>query len=69
MVEQHNYLQDMLADVMAMVVDVMTTQLQMMLSDVVAMVVDVMTTQGVCAIWQMLKPFVVDAITTGQHVF
>ena len=50
MVEQHNKLQDMLADV-------------------IAMVVDVMTTQGVCAIWQMLKPIVVDAVTTGQHLF
>ena len=45
----------MLADVIAMVADVMTTQLQIMLADVVAMVVDVMTTQGVCAIWLMLK--------------
>ena len=59
----------MLADVIAMEADVMTTQLQVMLADVVAMVVDVMTTQGVCAIWQMLKPIVVDAITTGQHLF
>ena len=59
----------MLADVIAMVADVMTSQLQIMLADVVAMVVDVMTTQGVCVIWQMLKPIVVDAITTGQHFF
>ena len=53
----------MLADVIAMVADVMTTQLQIMLADVVAMVVYVMTTQVVCAIWQMLKPVVVDAIS------
>ena len=59
----------MLADVIAMVVDVMTTQLQIMLADVIAMVVDVVTTQGVCASWQMLKPIVVDGITTGQHLF
>ena len=59
----------MLADVIAVVADIMTTQLKIMLADVVAMVVDVMTTQGVCAIWQMLKPIVVDAITTGQHLF
>ena len=59
----------MLADVIAMVADVITTQLQIMLADVVAMVVDVMTTPSVCAIWQMLKPIVVDAITTGQHLF
>ena len=59
----------MLADVIAMVADVMSTQLQIMLADVVAMVVDVMMTQYVCAIWQMLKPIVVDAITTGQHLF
>ena len=59
----------MLVNVLAMVADVMTTQLQMMLVTLVAMVVDVMTTQDVCAIWQMLKPIVVDAVTTGQHVF
>ena len=59
----------MLVDVLAMVADVMTTQLQMMLANVDAMVVDVMTTQDVCAIWQMLKPIVVNAITTGQHIF
>ena len=57
----------MLADVIFMVADVMITQLQIMLADVIAMVVDVITTQGVCAIWQMLKPIVVDAITTCQH--
>ena len=57
----------MLADDIAMVADVMTTQLKIMKGDVVAMVVDVITTQGVSAIWQMLKPIVVDAITTGQH--
>ena len=59
----------MLGDVIAMVADLMTTQLQIMLADVVTMVVDVMTTQGVCAIWGMLKPIVVDAITTSQHLF
>ena len=69
MVKPHNELQDMLADVIAMVADVMTTQLQIMLADVVPMVVDVITTQGVCAIWLILKPIVVDAITTGQHLF
>ena len=69
MVKPHHELPDMLADIIAIVADVMATQLQMMLAHVVAMVVDVMTTQDVCAIWQMLKPIVVDAITTGQHVF
>ena len=59
----------MLGDVIAVVADVMTTQLQIMLADVVAMVVDVMTTQGVCAIWLTLKPIMVDAITTSQHLF
>ena len=59
----------MLVDVLAMVADFMTTQLKIMLADVVAMVVDNMTTQDVCVIWQILKPIVVDAITTGQHVF
>ena len=44
-------------------------ELQIMLADVVAMVVDVMTTQDVCAIWLMLKQIVVDAISTGQHLF
>ena len=48
-----------MVDVLAMVADVMSTQLKIMLADVVAMVVDVMTTQDVCAIWQMLKPIVV----------
>ena len=43
----------MLVNVLAMVADVMTTQLQMMLAHVYAMAVDVMTTQDVCAIWQM----------------
>ena len=38
-----------------------------MLADVIAMVADVMATQGVCASWQMLKPIVVDGITTSQH--
>ena len=40
----------MLADVIAMVADVMTTQLQIMSADVIAMVVDVTTTQGVCVL-------------------
>ena len=69
MVEQHNELKDMLADVIFMVADVMTTQLQIMEADVVAMVVDIMTTKDMCAIWQMLKTIVVDSITTGQHFF
>ena len=59
----------MSANVIAMVADIMATQLQMMMANVVAMVVDVMTTQSMCAIWQMLKPIVVDAITTGQDIF
>ena len=59
----------MLADVIVMVTDVMTTQLQILLADVIAMVVDVTTTQGVCVSWQMLKPNVADGITTGQHFF
>ena len=59
----------MLADVVAMVAYVMTTQLQIMWADVNAMVVDVTTTQGVCVSWQMLRPIVVDGITTGQHLF
>ena len=58
-----------MADVIAMVADVMTTQLQIMLADVIAMVIDVTTTQGVCISWQMLKPIVVDGITTVQHLF
>ena len=59
----------MLADVIAMVADVMTTQLQIMLAEAIAMVVDVTTTQGVCVSWQMLKPIVVDGIATIQHLF
>ena len=59
----------MLAGVIAMVADVMTTQLQILKADVVAMVVDVMTSWGVCAIWQMWKPIVVDVITTAHHFF
>ena len=40
------------------------------LADVIAMVVDVKTTQGVYRLfWQMLKPIVVDGITTGQQLF
>ena len=52
-----------------MVADVMTTQLQNMLADIIAIVVDVTTTQGVCVSWQMLKPNVVDGITTSQSLF
>ena len=38
------------------------------LADVIAMVADVITTQGVCrVVWQMLKPIVVDVITTSQQ--
>ena len=40
-----------------------------LLADVFAMVVDVITTQGVYDVWQMLKPDVVDGITTSQHLF
>ena len=58
----------MLCNVTAMVADVMTTQLYIMLAYVVSMVVDVMTTQGMCAIWLMLKPMMVDAITTHQQL-
>ena len=36
---------------------------------VIAMVVDVITTQGVCVVWQLLKPDAADGITTGQHLF
>ena len=46
MVKPQNELPDMLVDVIAVVADVMTTQLQIMLADVISMVVDVMTTQG-----------------------
>ena len=48
MVEQQNYLLDICVDVLAMVADVMSTQLYMMLVNVGGMVVDVMTTQYVC---------------------
>ena len=38
------------------------------LADVIAMVANVITTQGVCrVVWQMLKPIVVDVITTSQQ--
>ena len=38
------------------------------LADVIAMVADVITTQGVYrVVWQMLKPIVVDVITTSQQ--
>ena len=40
------------------------------LVDVIAMVADVITTQGVCrVVWQMLKPIVVDVITTGSAIY
>ena len=58
-----------MADVIAMVVDIMTMQLQILLADVIATAADVTTTQDVCVIWQMLKPIVADGITTGQHLF
>ena len=45
----------MLFNVIAMVADVMTTQLYIMLAYVVSMVVDVMTTQGMCAILAYVK--------------
>ena len=51
------------------VVDGKTTISQYMLADVIAMVADVTTTQGVCISWQMLKPHMVDGITTNQHLF
>ena len=38
---------------------------RIMLADVIVLVVDVTTTQGVCVSWQMLKPNVVDGITTS----
>ena len=59
----------MLADVIAMVADVIATQLQIVLADVIPMVVDVTTTEGVCVVWQVLKPDVADGITTSQHLF
>ena len=40
-----------------------------MLADVFAMVADVIATQGVCASWQVLKPQLVDGITTGWNLF
>ena len=49
MVVEQNQLLDISVDVLAMVADVMSTQLQMMLANVVGMVVDVMTTQDVCS--------------------
>ena len=54
----------MFIDFLVMVASIMITMFQMMLADVDAMVLNVMTTQGVCAIWEMLKPIVVFAITT-----
>ena len=45
----------MLVHVLAMVADVMTTQLHILYADVVVIVVDVMTTHDVFAIWQMLQ--------------
>ena len=59
----------MLADVIAMVADVIATELQIVLADVIAMVVDVATTQGVCVVWQKVKPNVANGITTSQHLF
>ena len=59
----------MFIDFLGMVASIMITMLQMMLANVDAMVLDVMTTQGVCPIWEMLKPIVVFAITTYQHIF
>ena len=69
MVEQQNYLLHISVDVLAMVADVMSTQLLMILGNVGGMVVDVMTTQDVCTMWHILKLIVVDIITTHQHVF
>ena len=49
------FYQYMLADVIAMVADVIATQLQIVLADVIAMVEDVLTTY--CRIcWLMLLP-------------
>ena len=45
----------MLCNAIAMVADVMTTQLYIMSAYVVSMVVDVMTTQGMYAIWAYVK--------------
>ena len=47
-----------LADVTAMVVDVIATYIYSVLADVIAMVIDIMTTQGVYTVWQMLRPWV-----------
>ena len=47
---------------------VMTIKLQMMLSHVYSIVVDVMITQDVCAIWQMSKVIVFNAINITQDV-
>ena len=47
-----------LADVIAMVADVIATYIYSVLADVIAMVVDVITTQGVYIVWQMLRPYV-----------
>ena len=72
-------LQIMLADVIAIVASVIATCFfffwlmllplgTFVLADVIAMVADVITTQGVCrAVWQILKPIVVDVITTSQQ--
>ena len=40
-----------------------------MLANVGGMVVDMMTTQYMCSMLHILKPIVVDIITTCQHVF
>ena len=58
-----------LADVIAMVADVIATYIYSVLADVIAIVVDVITTHGVYIVLQMLKPYVADGITTGQHLF
>ena len=44
-----------LADVIAMVTDVIATYIYSVLADVIAMVVDVIMTQGVYIVWQMLN--------------
>ena len=47
-----------LADVTAMVADVIATYISSVLADVIAMVVDVLTTQGLYIVWQMLRSYV-----------
>ena len=43
-----------LADVIAMVADVIATSIYSVLADVIVMVVDVITTTGVYIVWQIL---------------